>query len=148
MSLRRRRRAAKQINKHERNPGSQTFLDHLNELRSRLVIATFALVGGSVIGYMFQDRIATILLSPLRGEKLVYLTPTGGFDFIFSISLSTGIFVAIPVAIHQLYYFLAPLIKEKQTRRFAAFVIILSGALAITGMVFGYFIILPGAIGS
>ncbi|HWZ66051.1 MAG TPA: twin-arginine translocase subunit TatC, partial [Patescibacteria group bacterium] len=136
----------KQI-KPEHNSIQQTFLEHLAELRSRLLVVVAVLVGGCVVGYIFHDMIASFLLSPLKGEKLIYLTPTGGLDFIFKISFDVGVLIAIPVAIYQLYQYLSPLIKVHQrTRRFAIFVVLLSCLLAIIGVSFGYFVILPSAI--
>lgn len=125
----------------------QTFLDHLNELRSRLLVVAVALLGGGVVGYIFHDAIAAFLLRPLRGEKLIYLTPAGGLDFIFKISLDVGILVATPVAMYQLYQYLAPIIRlQKRTQQFAIFVVTFSCLLAITGVLLGYLVILPSAM--
>lgn len=124
----------------------QTFFEHLAELRSRLFVVAIALVSGGVIGYIFQDAIAAFLLAPLHGEKLVYLTPGGGLDFIFKISLYAGMLVALPVAVYEIYKYLSPLIPSSRTRHFAALVIVASGTLAVAGILFGYYIIMPSAL--
>lgn len=101
---------------------------------------------GSLIGYAFQGQIISFLLAPLAGEKLVYLTPGGGFDFIFKVALYVGCAIAIPSAIYQIYRYLAPVMKRRQSRRLTATVVLLSLALAVSGMLFGYYVALPAAL--
>jgi sec-independent protein translocase protein TatC len=123
-----------------------TFLDHVNELRNRLFVVVIALVLGVTISYNFHDVLVKVLLAPLKGQKLIYLTPGGGFDFIFQISLYGGLLLAIPVVMYELYHYLSPLMKVAHTRRFVAVVIFSACALAAAGILFGYFVALPAAL--
>lgn len=132
--------------KPKNSPDQLTFLEHLYELRKRIIKVALALVAGASLGYYYHDQIIHFLLTPLGGEKLVYLTPGGGFDFIFKVSLYVGFALAIPVIIYQLYRYLAPVMRQKQTKRFTAIVILLSCSLAIGGMFFGYYVALPAAL--
>lgn len=126
-------------------PVHPTFSDHLRELRRRLFVAAFVLVGGVLLGYALHDKLAHILLSPLHGEKLIYLTPGGGFDFIFKISLYFGIVLAIPLFIYQIYKYLSPAMKQP-SRKAVAGVVLLSAVLAAAGILFGYFVAVPSAL--
>ncbi len=123
----------------------QTFLEHLHEFRNRLFIMALVLVGGTLIGYSWHDQLIQFLITPLGGQKLIYLTPGGGFDFIFKVSLYVGCALAIPVGIYQLYRYLRPVMGIRG-QRLTPLVLILSNVLAIAGMTFGYFVALPAAL--
>lgn len=122
-----------------------TILDHLRELRRRFFFVALALVGGSVAAYSVHDVLIKVLLAPLEGQKLVYLTPGGGFDFIFKISLYAGIITALPVLIYHLFRFLSPLMR-RPSKRFVIAVVCASILFALTGIIFGYFVAVPSAL--
>ena len=84
-------------------------------------------------------------MAPLHGEQLVYLTPGGGFSFIFTLCIYFGALLTIPVAIYHIYRFLQPLLQSA-SRRFVATFIFLSGLLATAGTLFGYFVAIPAAL--
>jgi len=84
-------------------------------------------------------------MRPLSGEKLIYLTPGGGFNFIFQISLYAGLLVAAPVLIYQLYGFIKPALPER-AKRSAAKVVSIAFLLMICGVCFGYFVAIPSAL--
>lgn len=123
----------------------QTFLDHVNELRVRIFIVIATLVVAASIGYSFHDFLVRVLLAPLHGEKLVYLTPGGGFDFIFKVSLYFGVIITIPVFIYHAYKYLTPLMR-KPTKAFALFSIIGSIVFSLSGIAFGYLVAVPAAL--
>lgn len=123
----------------------QTFLEHLYELRSRLfwVIATIVLA--SAAGFQFKELLISIVMAPLHGQKLVYLTPGGGFGFIFTLAIYFGVLVAIPVIVYHLYRFLQPLLR-RTSRKLVAVFMLLSCLLALGGAAFGYFVTIPAAL--
>ncbi len=84
-------------------------------------------------------------MHPLGGQRLVYLTPIGGFNFLFKVSLYFGLGVILPVIIYHLYRFLEPLMPVKR-KRSVVFYIIASFFLAIGGACFAYFGSLPAAL--
>ncbi len=94
---------------------------------------------------MFQDAIINFLMHPLGSQKLIYLTPIGGFNFLFKISLYVGLMLAIPMIVYQLYGFLRPLMHVHRKRTVFLF-IFSSTLLAGSGICFAYFISLPAAL--
>lgn len=122
-----------------------TLMDHLHEIRARLFWIIVFLVLASGAGYLVQNHIMAALMQPLGGQKLVYLTPIGGFNFLFKVSMYVGIGLVLPVIIYHLYRFLEPLMDPKR-KRSAFFYILASFALAIGGGAFAYFAGLPAAL--
>ncbi len=84
-------------------------------------------------------------MAPLHGQKLVYLTPGGGFSFIFTLCIYFGVLFTIPVIIYQVYRFVQPLLKSASRRLLIAFMFI-SVLLASGGAAFGYFVTIPAAL--
>lgn len=123
----------------------QTLIDHLHELRARLFWIVLALILAGSASYLIQDQIMRVLMHPLGGQRLVYLTPIGGFNFIFKVSLYFGLGVILPVIIYHLYRFLEPLMPVKR-KRSVVFYILASFFLAIGGACFAYFGSLPAAL--
>lgn len=122
-----------------------TFADHIRELRTRFFIVAAIFLLASCLAYVFRAPILTVLLSPLNGEKLVYLNPAGGFNFILLISIYCGMAVSIPIFIHQLYGFLRPILPAR-TQHYAGRLFLLSLTLLVAGVAFGYFMAIPGAL--
>lgn len=122
-----------------------TLIDHLHELRTRLFWIILTLIVASSASYAIKDQIMAVIMQPLGGQQLVYLTPIGGFNFIFKVSLYFGLVVILPVIIYHLYRFLEPLMN-KQRKRSVAFFIFASFTLAISGGAFAYFAGLPAAL--
>ncbi len=139
-------RPAKTIqNSRGQQTNELTFLEHIYELRSRLFWVVLTLIIASAVGYQIKDLLISVIMAPLKGEQLVYLTPGGGFSFIFTLCIYFGALLTIPVAVYHLYRFLQPLLA-KTSRRFVAIFISLSGLLAATGTLFGYFVAIPAAL--
>ncbi len=123
---------------------SQPFIEHFYELRRRLGLVAFALIGGSLAGYFLRDHLLELLVKPLN-QPLYFTTPGGGFDFVVKLCLVFGFILATPVAIRQLFLFLRPIMSEQSNKfiRVASFASVL---LMAGGVVFGYFVTLPGAL--
>ncbi|MDB5176631.1 MAG: Sec-independent protein translocase subunit TatC, sec-independent protein translocase protein TatC [Candidatus Saccharibacteria bacterium] len=127
------------------HPKELTFLEHVHELRKRIFWVIFVLVLASAAGFQIKDQLIAATMEPLHGQKLIYLTPGGGFSFIFTLSLYFGALITIPFAVYHLYRFLQPIMK-RVSRRFVAVFIILSCLLAALGALFGYFVTIPAAL--
>jgi sec-independent protein translocase protein TatC len=122
-----------------------TLIDHLHELRTRLFWIILTLIIAGSASYLIKDQIMAVIMQPLGGQRLVYLTPIGGFNFIFKVSLYFGLAVILPVIIYHLYRFLEPLM-DKRRKRSVFFFIFASFLLAIGGGTFAYFAGLPAAL--
>ncbi len=126
---------------------SITLVEHLDELRSRLIISLLALAVAVAVTFPFHERIIVWLTGPLpEGRKLVTFGVTEPFFTSFKVSLAAGFLLAFPVLLWQLWNFLAPAFAEHAQRIVAVFVAIAT-ALAAGGLAFGYWVVLPKALG-
>ncbi len=129
-----------------RHGESATLVEHLDELRSRMFVACFALLAGMAIAFPFHERILEWLMEPLPDEtKLVTFGVTEPFFTSFKISLAAGFLLALPVILWQIWSFLAPAFEQHAQRVVAIFVGIATGLMA-GGLAFGYFVVMPRAL--
>ena len=124
-----------------------TFLDHLEELRRRLVISFIAVGVAFFACWAFAEKIFGFIQAPLTrflppGDKLAYTRLTAPFFLYMKVSFFTGLFVASPVLLLQLWLFVAPGLYKKE-RRLAAPFIIFGTVFFILGGYFGYRYLLP-----
>ncbi|MDB5179622.1 MAG: tatC [Candidatus Saccharibacteria bacterium] len=120
-------------------------MDHIRELRTRIIVCAVVLIVGGTLGYIFYTPILEWLRSPLGGN-LYYSTPAGSFNFVLKVSSMVGILAAVPFIIFQLIMFIQPVFKEKLSIRRVVFYTIASIFLAIAGALFAFYGILPGAL--
>jgi sec-independent protein translocase protein TatC len=129
------------------SPGEEaTLVEHLDELRSRLIIALIALAIGFAVAFAFHERLIELLSEPLPDDKrLVTLGVTEPFTTSIKVSFYAAVVLAFPVLIWQLWSFLAPALEEGTQRIVAVFVAIAS-LLFACGLAFAYFVVLPKAV--
>jgi sec-independent protein translocase protein TatC len=89
-------------------PATMTLVDHLSELRKRAAISIVAVLLFSALGFYLAPSIIELLLSPLPGGEVVFLTLSGGFMVYLRISIIVGILLALPVILYQAWAFVAP----------------------------------------
>ena len=124
-----------------------TLVEHLGELRARLFIAIGALAVGFIVAYAFHGRLLEWLNRPLpdRLDKPVTFSPIEPFATSIVVSLWAGLLLALPVVLWQLWSFLAPAFEEHRQRSMVVLVGFAT-VLALGGVLFGYYVILPPAI--
>ena len=124
-----------------------TLVEHLGELRARLIITVTALLAGFVVAYAFHGRILHWLNQPLPPHlrKPVTFSPIEPFATSIMVSLWAGLLLALPVVLWQLWAFLAPAFEEHRQRSIAV-AVGFATLLALGGVAFGYFVILSPAI--
>ncbi len=83
-------------------------VDHLGELRSRLIKTFLAVVAGAVIGFYFADQIIAFLVEPLPTGQVIVLGPGDAFFIHLKIAAVVGIILAMPVILYQGWAFIAP----------------------------------------
>jgi sec-independent protein translocase protein TatC len=123
-----------------------TLVEHLDELRTRLIIALLALVPAFLLAFAFHERIIEWLRGPLPDDKtLVTLGVTEPFTTSVKVSLLAALALALPVLLWQVWAFLAPAVQPHFQRVVLAFVV-LATTLFAAGVVFMYYIVLPRAL--
>jgi sec-independent protein translocase protein TatC len=112
-------------------------IEHIEELRSRLIISIIAILVTTTLAYVFSDAILEILTRPAGGLKLVALSPMDGFMIRFRVALYGGLALAAPVWIYQLVRYLEPGLLPHEKRYIIPGVAGMV-ALFLLGNVFGY----------
>lgn len=120
------------------------FHQHIAELRSRIFKSTLALVITSGIGFAIYKPLLDILIKPLN-EKLYFTSPVGAFNATIKVSVIFGIIVALPYILMQLFKFITPAVSSK-IRGFTAKILFWSIILAVLGVCFGYYLVLPRSL--
>jgi len=121
-------------------------VDHLDELRTRLVVSVVAVAGGFTAGYLLHRRVVGLLEEQLPGgRKLVTYGVAEPFLTSVQVSLAVGVALALPVVLWQLWSFLAPAFEPRVQRAIATSVAV-AGALFAGGVAFGYRVALPAAL--
>jgi sec-independent protein translocase protein TatC len=127
-------------------PG-MTLMEHLEELRKRIVHSAGYLAVGFVACWFFRDRIVDFLQAPLNriGKSLVFTHPMDALNLDLQVALLAGAIVASPFILYQVWLFIAPGLYQKEKRFVVPFMAATVG-LFLAGASFGYFFVLPGAI--
>ncbi len=133
----------------EASSGEMTFLQHLEELRKRLIRALAGLVVGFLLCLTVARTVYGWLVRPVvevlpEGEKLAFTHLTDPFLLYMKVSFLTGIFLMAPYIVLQLWLFIAPGLYERE-RRYAVPFILFSSVFFIGGGLFAYYIVLPPA---
>src|SRR5437667_10188130 len=144
------------VNVRERDK-ELSLVQHLGELRDRLVVAAIALIVTTGIAFSFGTPIIRFLAVPVDCQfiptyvchdpptHLVAFSPTENFTTYFRVALFAGFALAMPVILYEIYAFIDPALLPKE-RRFVRFMGLPVIGLFIVGMLFCYFILLPNAI--
>jgi len=124
-----------------------SLVDHLSELRSRIVRILLAVAAGSVVGFAFVVPLRNLLLSPLPdgAETVQLLGPGDGFVITFRIAFITGAILAMPVILYQIWAFVSPGLTPAE-RRVARPWVPLALAFFALGVTIAW-IVLPFAVG-
>jgi sec-independent protein translocase protein TatC len=124
-----------------------TLVEHLGELRTRLVISIVSVVVAFAVAFAFQERVLEWLSRPLPDDKtLITLGVTEPFFTAVKVSLYAALAVALPILLYQLWSFLAPAFEE-HTQRIVSMFVLLGTGLFAAGAAFAYFVLLPRALG-
>jgi sec-independent protein translocase protein TatC len=93
-----------------------SLVDHLSELRSRLFRMILAVVLGSAVGFYFSVPIRNLLLTPLPTQQVQVLGPGDAFVITLKIAIVTGVILAMPVILYQLWGFISPGLTPDERR--------------------------------
>src|ERR1700704_2579524 len=127
--------------------GKMSFLEHLDELRKRIVNSAIAIGVCVVVGFAFINRIVDFILAPTRralppGVKMIYTEPGEAFSLYIQISLIMGVVLAAPFIMYQVWMFIAPGLYSNEKRLAIPFVLFTTIGFVL-GASFNHYIAFP-----
>jgi sec-independent protein translocase protein TatC len=130
--------------------GGMSLLDHLEELRKRLIRACLATAAGALVSFLFIDRIVTFVFAPMRkalpaGAQLIYTSPGEAFGLYVNIGLIAGVALASPFIMFQVWRFIAPALYTNEKKLAIPFVALSSAGL-VGGWLFSHYVLFPSTI--
>lgn len=125
--------------------GGMTLLEHLDELRQRLIKIIIALIIGVIGGMALAPRLLGILVAPLEGNVPQALSPTEGPAVFFKVAVVIGVVFAMPVIVYEVFQFVRPGLEPKERRYVIIGVPVASLCFAV-GVIFAATVLLPAAI--
>ena len=124
-----------------------TLVEHLGELRTRLLISLGAIAVFFPFTFAFHEQLVDWLTGPLPDDKkLVTFGVTEPFTTSIKVAAFAALALALPVVLYQLWSFLAPALEENTQKVVSVFAIAATVLFAV-GVAFAYFVVLPKAIG-
>lgn len=125
-----------------------TFIEHLEELRWRIIYSLIGILIGTIVAWIFIDfLVEEILLRPAKenGVSLQNLKPFGQIFLYFQIALIAGLILSIPNVFYQFWKFISPALR-KHERKYILAIVIFTTVCFLAGIAFAYFVMLPLAL--
>jgi sec-independent protein translocase protein TatC len=124
-----------------------SFLEHLDELRKRLIYIVYSLIAGCVVSYLFIGRIFDFIMRPMQqilppGGYLQFTSGSEPFMLYIKIGFLAGIFISSPLILWQVWKFIAPGLYSHE-KRFAIPFVLLSTIFFVAGGLFAHFVAFP-----
>jgi sec-independent protein translocase protein TatC len=131
--------------------GTMGFVEHLEELRKRIIRSCMAIAAGMLVAFFFVDRISDFVLAPTyrmlpAGSELIFLRPGEGFSFEMSLTFIAGLVLAAPFVMYQVWLFIAPGLYAKE-KKFAIPFVVLTTVGTIAGAAFSHYVLYPSMMG-
>jgi sec-independent protein translocase protein TatC len=131
------------LRKKIRDEKRMSFLEHLEELRWRMLKSLAAVILFTIVAYIFSKHLLTFLTRPIPpGVQLIFTAPAGAFLVSIKVALIFGILASLPVIFYQFWKFVFPGLLDQEIK-LAAVVIVSATFCFLLGFAFAYFIILP-----
>lgn len=139
------------MTEHEYNDQELSFMEHLVELRSRLLKASFAVLAVLVVLLPFSRKLYATLAAPLtavlpEGSSMIAIDVASPFLTPFKLALLLALILSIPVVLYQLWAFVAPALYRKE-KRLARPLLYSAVLLFYAGCAFAYFVVFPLVFG-
>lgn len=131
----------------ESEQGKMSFLDHLDELRRRIIYSLVAILVGLGIALFFMGPLFQFIFRPMQallpaGQTLIYTDPSEAFFLQIKIALMAGLILASPVVASQLWLFIAPGLYAHEKKLAIPFVV-MSSTLFVGGAAFAHYLVFP-----
>ena len=130
--------------------GQMTFFEHLIELRKRIINSLVSIAVGAMIGWVVAPHFVNWITRPMikalgdahLDQKLVYTHPAGYLNLLITLSIYLGLVIASPWILYQIWLFVAPALYKHERSAITGF-LFSTVFLFLSGIAFGYFIMLP-----
>jgi sec-independent protein translocase protein TatC len=123
-----------------------TLVEHLDELRNRLIVSGVFLLVVAVLCFWQNHALLDIANAPLPGDfEPITLSPTEPFMTTLTVVLYSAILISLPFLLYQVYAFVLPALSPREQRTTLP-LLLLVPVLFIAGVVFAYFVVVPAAI--
>jgi sec-independent protein translocase protein TatC len=122
-----------------------SLVEHLDELRTRLIVSISVLVVAVSACYYENDQIYRLLTGPIHHRQLVTFAPGEAFFNAITVSVYGGLLISLPVLTYQLYAYVIPAFSRESQRTIRPLLLMVPG-LFVIGVVFGWFVVIPPAI--
>jgi len=135
----------------EHESGKMSFLEHLDELRKRLVHIAAYLAIGTLVAWFFHRQIYDFLALPVTrllppGTKLAFTSPIDVFTLYMKVSLVAGVVLTLPLNLYEVWKFVAPGLYSREKKYVVPFMLS-SMVLFVAGAAFCYYMVLPAMFG-
>ena len=139
-------KARKAVTDRAELPG-MSLMEHLDELRRRIVHSAIYLLAGAIVAWIFRSQLLYFLQAPLLkiGKSLIFTHPMDALNLYLQVALLGGAIIASPFILYQVWLFIAPGLYQSE-RRFVVPFMAATVGLFLAGASFGYFFVLPGAL--
>lgn len=122
---------------------NMSLIDHLQELRRRLIIIIISVAIGSTACYFFAADLVHLITAP--AGKLYYMNPAEAFFAYLRVSFFAGFLLALPIVLYQIWAFIVPALTN-QERKVSVILVPTSVVLFFVGLAFSYYFVLPAGI--
>jgi sec-independent protein translocase protein TatC len=127
----------------ENKENEMSLVDHLQELRRRLIIIILAVAVGSLVSYFYAAELVHYITAP--AGKLYYMSPAEAFFTYLRVSFFAGFLLALPIVLYQIWAFVVPALTAKE--HMASLILVPSSVvLFFIGLAFSYVFVLPAGI--
>jgi sec-independent protein translocase protein TatC len=147
MALSNHRRHSENDEDREDEGARMGFLEHLDELRMRLIRSCAAIAAGMAVSFVFVNRLADVVLDSVQSSlpaasTLIYTRPGEGLTFYLDLALMGGLVIAAPFVTYQVWRFIAPGLHTSEKRLIVPFLLLaISGSIA--GTLFSHYVLFP-----
>jgi sec-independent protein translocase protein TatC len=137
--------------REEHDGGTMSFLEHLDDLRKRIIHSCMALLAGMAVAFVFMDRLVAFVLAPTHkalpaGTHMIFSRPTEGIAVQLDIAFMAGLVLAAPMIMYQVWLFVAPALYTNE-KKFVIPFVALTAVGSIAGAAFSHYVLFPSMMG-